>query len=68
MHYERALTLSPDNVEAHLNWGVALAKQGKFADAAEQFRAVLAIDPNNADAKDYLARTTTLLRNAPPGR
>jgi len=38
-----------------------LAVQGKFAEAIEHFRAALAIDPNHAEARDYLEKATRLL-------
>jgi tetratricopeptide (TPR) repeat protein len=60
-HYEAALRIRPDNAEAQHNWGVALARQGKFAPAIEHFRAALAIDPNHVEARRYLEKATRLL-------
>ena len=38
-----------------------LAREGKYAEAIDHFRAALALDPNNSDARGYLARATQLL-------
>jgi tetratricopeptide (TPR) repeat protein len=56
------LRIRPDNAEAQHNWGVALAQQRKFAEAIEHFRAALAIDPNHAEAREYLDKASQLLR------
>jgi len=57
--------LRPDLGGAQLNWGVALAQRGRYAEAVEHFKAVLAIDPNNADARNYLDRAMQLLSSPP---
>jgi tetratricopeptide (TPR) repeat protein len=49
-----AIRLKPDYAEAHLNLGVALAKQQKYDEAIVHFEAALRIDPNYATAKKYL--------------
>ena len=36
-------------------------RRGQLADAIEHFRVALTIDPNNAEARGYLARATQLL-------
>ena len=59
--------MQPANADAHLNWGVALATECKYADAVEQFRAVLAIEPENREAASYLERATGLMHATPPG-
>jgi hypothetical protein len=48
-------------VDARLNFGALLAGQGKTADAARQFVAVLAIDPGNTAAKRDLGLVTRSL-------
>jgi Tfp pilus assembly protein PilF len=65
-HYERALSLQPASADAQVNWGVALARQSKYADAVQHFRAALAIDHGNADAAAYLERATRLMQGGPP--
>ena len=37
-HFSEALRLKPDYSEAHNNFGVALARQGKFKEAVDHFR------------------------------
>jgi tetratricopeptide (TPR) repeat protein len=44
----------PDNVRAHLNLGMALARQGRFREAAEQFGAVVREHPDDAEATQDL--------------
>ena len=44
----------PDFAEAHLNLGVALARERRFDQAIQQFQETLRIDPRNAAAKTYL--------------
>jgi Flp pilus assembly protein TadD len=46
----------PRHADTHLNWGVALAQLGRMSEAAEQFRFALELDPENVDARTYLAR------------
>jgi hypothetical protein len=45
-HYARGVALDPDYAEGHSNYGVALARQGKLGDTAEQYRLALAIRPS----------------------
>lgn len=52
---QRALTIDPRYPNARLNLGVALMRQNKRADAAAEFRAILAQEPRNADALVNLA-------------
>jgi cytochrome c-type biogenesis protein CcmH/NrfG len=40
--------------EAHFNLGVALAKAQRFAEAVEQFRETLRLDPANAAARKFM--------------
>ena len=46
---------------------VALARDGKLAEAVRHFEMALAIDPGHAEAKDYLGRATQLLRQRQSG-
>ena len=50
--WERALEVDAKNVRAHLCLGTALPLQHRSRDAREHLDAVLAIDPNNAEAKE----------------
>lgn len=53
-HYRRALELNPRRAETHNNLGVALARQGKLAEAEEHYRAALRWQPNYAEAHSNL--------------
>ncbi len=48
---ERALALSPDYAEAHLNLGTALAQQGRLAEALPHLRKAVEYSPNDANAR-----------------
>ena len=60
LHYQAALDIRPDHADAHHNWGVALARQGRLPDAITQFRMALAIRPDHAEAREYLQRATQI--------
>ncbi len=62
--YKEVALRHPDHVEAHLNWGVALARQGKLAEAVGQFRLTLALKPESPEALEYLARLVEIQRTA----
>src|SRR2546425_4706156 len=49
-HYEAALRLEPDYVDANYAWGNALARQGKLAEAVEHYQAALRVKPDHANA------------------
>jgi tetratricopeptide (TPR) repeat protein len=40
------LRIKPDFAEAHMNWGMALAQQGKRLEALEHFQRARSIRPN----------------------
>jgi protein O-mannosyl-transferase len=52
---ERALEIRPDRVKAHLNLGVAFSRLGDLDRASVHLRAVLARQPDNAEALRLLA-------------
>lgn len=54
--FRKALEGDESDPAYHFNIGYVLWKQGKFADAAERFRAVLERNPQDGDAKLLLAR------------
>ena len=60
-HYKEALRIRIDHSDAHLNWGVALARDNRLSEAVAHFRQALALDPNSAEARDYLEKATQLL-------
>src|SRR6266478_365912 len=45
-HFEHALRLKPDLAIAHVNWGLALTKQGRPSAAIEHFQRALSIQPD----------------------
>jgi Flp pilus assembly protein TadD len=44
-------------VHAHYNLGVALAKQGRLAEARQHFAEALRLDPTHAAARRFLERS-----------
>ena len=55
-HWEQALRLKPDYVEAHCNLGVALEQAGRLQDAIGHYEQALQIKPDCAQARNALAR------------
>lgn len=53
--FANALALKPADAEAHYNFGVALQKQGRRAEAARAYQRALAFDPGFPDAHFNLA-------------
>jgi lipoprotein NlpI len=49
------IRLRPDYARAHLNLGVALAKQAKFEPALEEFNMTLRLNPDNKLASQHIA-------------
>jgi hypothetical protein len=67
--YRRALRQNARNPTTLNNLGVCLAKQERYAEAAEAFRAALHIVPHFAEAQRHLMQAEMLLRSkAGPGR
>ena len=55
-HYEQALRIRPDYVEAHCNLGVALMQIGRVQDAIGHYEKALRIKPDYVPAQNALAR------------
>ena len=53
-NYLKSLAISPHYTEALNNLGIALADQGKFAEAVESFEAALQISPNSVRFRNNL--------------
>ena len=53
-HFQKALEIKPDLVEAHDNLGLALAGRGQVDEAIACYRKALQIKPNLAEAHDNL--------------
>jgi Flp pilus assembly protein TadD len=51
--FEEVVRLRPDDAEAHLNLGIALARQQRFEKALEQFQATIRLDPRNPKAREF---------------
>ncbi len=65
--FRRAIILSPDLAEARFGVGVVLAEAGKLEQAAEAFRAVLRIRPDDPAARENLRRVEEEIEaTAPP--
>ena len=58
--------LQPDFVNARFNYGVALAREQRYAEAAQQFQEVLRRQPDHAAAKSALARALQLEKSSRP--
>lgn len=54
-YFQDALRVEPNNVDAHVGKGRALACQGAYPTAIEAYQAALAIDANHLDALIHLA-------------
>jgi len=52
--YNAAITMSPSRAENHLIAGEAFAERGRLSRAAQEWRRVLELDPNNLRAREYL--------------
>ena len=59
--------LRPEYAAGRFNYGVALAKQGAVAEAAVEFQATLRLEPQHAQARQYLESLRTL-RSTPAPR
>ena len=64
--YGRAILLQTDNADAYFNLGVLLQGLGRREQAAEQYRAVLQIQPDFAPARASPAATSRPMSPAPP--
>jgi Flp pilus assembly protein TadD len=61
-HAREVLRLDAKNVSGHNLLGVALASRGKLDDAIAEFRAALAINPDDPQARNNLTRAMGLQR------
>jgi len=52
---EKACKIDPINAEAHFQLGALMDRQKRYAEAVEQFKQVIALEPANPQAYDYLA-------------
>jgi Flp pilus assembly protein TadD len=63
-HIERALSLAPDDAQAHANLGLALKECGRMDEAVEHFRASLDLAPGNVRVLNNLGGLLVLLGSA----
>lgn len=59
-YYERYLAIKKDDYEMRSNYGMALARLGRFDDGLKQIQQVLAKQPNDFTARGYLAVTYSM--------
>ncbi len=60
---EQALSLEPDNLAAHVNYGMVLSFCGQYSKAVTTLQAVLQHAPNNAEAWIYLGAALRALQH-----
>jgi tetratricopeptide (TPR) repeat protein len=56
-HYQQALTIDPNYIDAHFNLGAALFSQGRYDEAIAQYRQALKIQPDFVLAHNNLGET-----------
>jgi len=59
--FQHALQIDPDNVDANFQLGTLYDKENRHADAVKHFERVVAIDPSDPRAWDYLALNTEIV-------
>lgn len=52
--YKKALDLEPDNIEAHINHAELLYREGRAAEALEEYRQAVILDPKRAETSNNL--------------
>lgn len=63
--YKKALSLSPKNFDAHLNYAVLLHKQNRLNEALEEYRQASIINPDSAEVSNNLGLLERSLNNLP---
>lgn len=64
--FRQALTLNPNDADAHYNLAMALAGQGQWAEAIRHLERVLELDPDDAEARAALGAARSAAAT-PPG-
>jgi len=62
------LRIKPDYTDARYNLGLGLIQQGRLAEATDQFRQLLRINPNDVQAQRVLARLQAYEQAAGPAK
>jgi tetratricopeptide (TPR) repeat protein len=60
-----ALRFDPGDAEAHNLLGVALGSQGQYAEAAQEFRQTLRLNPRHPSANNNMERALAMFRRSP---
>lgn len=55
--FEKAVQLKPNDVNAHINFGIALLDAGRIETALHSFERALSIQPNSVSALNHVAAT-----------
>jgi len=58
---EEIVTVAPEEVKDHLKWGKALFKEGHYAEALEEFEAVLQTAPGNIETRVLIRKAKEAL-------
>ncbi len=61
-HYRQALALDPNNITVNLWYGIHLSYRGMNDRAKKQFEIVLAVDPENEQARQALEKLSGIGR------
>lgn len=61
--FRRCIALAPDVAGAHVGLGIVLAETQRLAAAADEFRAALRLQPNDAAALENLKRAESMLQS-----
>ena len=64
VHYRKVIELTPQDIEALNNLGVALARQGNLDQALTEWQNVLKIDPANKSARDNVKKARAILEKS----
>jgi Flp pilus assembly protein TadD len=59
--FRRCISLAPSLVGAHTGLGIVLAEKSRLAEAAEEFRTALRLDPKDPAAQNNLRRAESML-------
>jgi tetratricopeptide (TPR) repeat protein len=62
-HFNKALAITPDFINARFNLGVALYRMGKIADAIEHFEKTVELNPKNMEAQKALKISRDMQKN-----
>ena len=63
--YKKALSISPKDFDAHLNYAVLLQKQNRLNEALEEYRQAAVINPDSAEVSNNLGLLQRTLNNLP---